>query len=98
MRRREGFKLKEWKFRYQGEVFHSEVDEALAQLPREAVVPHPWRRSRPGWMGPWAAELLGGSPAHGTGWGRVGFEVPSNPVIHSRDSSLFVILKKAPSL
>jgi len=24
----------------------------LAQLPREAVVPHPWR---PGWMRPWAA-------------------------------------------
>jgi len=23
--------------------------------PREAVVPHPWRLSRPGWMGPWAA-------------------------------------------
>jgi len=39
--------------------------EALAQLPREAVVPHPWQCSRPGWMGPWAAELLGGSPAGG---------------------------------
>jgi len=26
-------------------------------LPREAVVPHPWRCSRPGWMGPWAAEV-----------------------------------------
>jgi len=32
--------------------------EALEQLPREAVVPHPWRRSRSGWMGPWAAELV----------------------------------------
>jgi len=38
-----------------GEDFHSEGGEALAQLPREAVVPHPRRRSRPGWMGPWAA-------------------------------------------
>ena len=51
----------------------------LAQLPREAVVPHPWRHSRPGWMGPWAAELLGGSPAHGREWGWVGFEGPSSP-------------------
>jgi len=34
----------------------------LAWLPREAVVPHLWRRSRPGWMGPWAAELVGGQP------------------------------------
>ena len=37
-----------------GEIF-SEGGEALAQLPREAVVPHPWRRSSPWWMGPWAA-------------------------------------------
>ena len=37
------------------EILHSEGGEALAQLPREAVVPHPWRHSRPGWMGPWAA-------------------------------------------
>ena len=48
-------------------------------LPREAVVPHPWRCSRPGWMGPWAAELLGGSPAHGTGWDWEDFKVPFNP-------------------
>ena len=27
----------------------------LALLPREAVMPHPWRHSRPGWMGPWEA-------------------------------------------
>jgi len=32
-----------------------EGGEALAQLPREAVVPHPWSCSRPGWMGPQAA-------------------------------------------
>jgi len=56
---------------------YSKGGEALAQLPREAVGPHPWRRSRPGWMGPWAAELLGGSPAHGTGWDWMGFEVLS---------------------
>jgi len=59
-----GFKLKEGRFRLDaGEISHSEGSEALAQLPREAVVPHPWRCSRPGWIGPWAAELLGGSPA-----------------------------------
>ena len=58
---------------------NSEGGEALAQLPREAVVPHPWRHSRPGWMGPWAAELVGGSPAYGTGWGWVGSEDPSYP-------------------
>jgi len=37
------------------EILYSEGSEALAELHREAVVPHPWRRSRPGWMGPWAA-------------------------------------------
>jgi len=31
--------------------------EVLAQLPREAVVLHLCRHSRPGWMGTWAAEL-----------------------------------------
>jgi len=44
-----------------------EGDEAVTQLPREAVVPHPWRCSRAGWMGPGQPELVGGSPAHGTG-------------------------------
>ena len=76
-----GSKLKEERFRLdvRGEILSSEGGEALAQLPREAVVPHPWRHSRPGWMGPWAAELLGGSPAHGMGWD---FEDPSN-ISHS---------------
>jgi len=32
---------------------------ALARLPRELWVPHPWRYSRTGWIGPWAAELVG---------------------------------------
>ena len=31
-----------------------------------------------GW-GPGQPELVGGSPAHGTGWGGVGCELPSNP-------------------
>ena len=54
------------------------TEQTVRRGHREAVVPHPWRRSRPGWMGPWAAELLGGSPAHGTEWDWVGSEVPSN--------------------
>jgi len=33
----------------------------------ELWVPHPWRHSRPGWVGPGQPELVGGSPAHG--WG-----------------------------
>jgi len=37
------------------EILYSEGSEALAELHREAVVPHPWRRSRPGGLGPWAA-------------------------------------------
>jgi len=35
--------------------------------PEKLWVPHPWRRSRPGWMGPWAAELVGSSSVHGRG-------------------------------
>jgi len=31
-------------------------------------MPHPWRHSRPGWVGPWAAWAGGGQPAHGRGW------------------------------
>ena len=41
-------------------------------------MPHPWKCSRPGWMGPGQPELVGGSPAHGRGWGWVIFHVPSN--------------------
>ena len=60
--------------------------EVPAQLPREAAVPHPWRRSRPAWMRPWAAELLGGSPAYGMGWDWVGIKA-------GRDLSHSVILQ-----
>ena len=62
-----------------GKFFTEAVVRPLQRLLKEAVVPHPWRCSWLGWMGPWAAELVGGSPAHGTGWGWVGFESPSNP-------------------
>ena len=39
--------MKEKRFRLDlGEGFDLERGEALAQLPRETVVPHPWRCSR----------------------------------------------------
>ena len=63
-----------------GKILCSEGGEALAQLPRELWVPHPWRCPRPGRMGPGQPELVGGSqPMAGVGW--VGREVPSNPTI-----------------
>jgi len=58
--------------------FHGEDGEAMSQLPRELWVPHPWRQLRPGWMGPWAAELVGGSPAHCIRLELRGLEVFSN--------------------
>jgi len=51
------------------EILHSEGGEALSQRPREAVDDYSWRSLRPGWMGPRQPELVGGSPAHGRGWG-----------------------------
>jgi len=46
--------------------------------PQKMWVPHPWRCSRQGWMGPWAAWSGGGQWAHSWGGFWVGFEVPSN--------------------
>ena len=47
-------------------------------------VPHPWRRSRRGWMGPWAISSSACSSEQQPclqqeGWNLVIFEVPSNP-------------------
>jgi len=58
--------------------WYSPVLQQSNTFPREAVVPHPWRCSRPGWMRPWVTELLGASPPHGMEWDWVGFKVPSN--------------------
>ena len=68
--------------RYQEEIFHWESSEALAQLPREAVVPHPWRHSRPGWMRPLAAWAPGWQACLQWDWKWIGFKVSSN-LIHS---------------
>lgn len=46
--------------------------------PGRLWVPHPWRCSRPSWMGPGQPELEDGVPAHSRGWNRVDFRVPSN--------------------
>lgn len=40
-------------------------------------VPHPWRCSRSGWLGPWVTWWW--QPAHGKGWNWTGTKVPSNP-------------------
>lgn len=39
------------------------------------------RRSRPGWMEPWANNLVGGNPAHGKGKELVGFYDPFEPYL-----------------
>jgi len=45
----------------------------------ELWVLHPWRCSRPGWMGPSAAWAGGGTQPMAGGWSSVIFKVPSNP-------------------
>ena len=54
------------------------------QKPDRLRIPHPWRCSRPGWMGPWAAwsGIVYGS------WNLVILGAPSNPghsVIHMEE-------------
>jgi len=45
---------------------------------QRAVVPHTWRYSRPGWMGPGQPELVG-QPAHGRGLELGGLRGPFQP-------------------
>jgi len=60
------------------EILHSEDSEALAELPREAVVPHLWRCSRPGWMGPGQPQLGEAALPIAGGWGWLGLKVCSS--------------------
>ena len=52
-----GFKLKEGRFRLdvRGKFFTTMVMRCWNNCPERLWMPHPWRCSRPGWMGPWAA-------------------------------------------
>ena len=59
----------------------STLEQVGTGCPVRLWVPHPWRHSRPDWMGP----RVGGSPAHSRDWNWIGFKVPSS-------SSHFMIL------
>lgn len=55
-KRGSGFKLKKGIFRADvRRCFSTErVSEALEQVVQRSWMTHPWRHSRPSWMGPWA--------------------------------------------
>ena len=52
-----GFTLKEGRFRMdvRGKFFTMRVVRCWHSCPERLWMPHPWRCSGPGWMGPWAA-------------------------------------------
>jgi len=61
------------------ETLYSEGGEALARLLRELWVPHPWRLSRPGWMGPYSNLIWWGAALPiGEGWNWAAFKALSN--------------------
>ena len=59
-------KLIQGKFRLhvRKKFFTQRVTRYWHSCPEKLRMPHPCRHSSPGWMGPWAADLVGGSPAH----------------------------------
>jgi len=52
-----GLKLKERRFRLdvRSKFFTDRLVMCWNSCPERLWMPHPWRCSRPGWMGPWAA-------------------------------------------
>jgi len=78
LRTQTGKKVRTWWKRMMalGSTTSSSGNEKLAssRFQTDEIFPHPWRCSRPGWMGPWAACAGGGQPCL-----RVGFGVSSNP-------------------
>lgn len=79
-RRRNCFKLKEWRFRLniRQKVFTQSAVRPWHSCP-ELWVPHPWRCPRPGWMGPRAAWAGGGNQPTAGGWNLVIFKVSPSP-------------------
>ena len=80
-----GFKLREGRFRLgiKGKS-QREWQGAGTGCPERLWMPHPWRCSRPGWMGPWAAwssiRYEGWWPCLWQGgWSLMILQVPSNP-------------------
>jgi len=69
--KRNGFKLKEGRFRsnVRRKLFTQRAVRPWHCCPEKLWVPHPWRCSRPGWMGPWAAWAGGWQSAYGSGIG-----------------------------
>ena len=81
-----GLKLKEGRFSLdiRGKFFSMRVVRCWNSCPEKLWLPHPWRCSRPGWMGPWAAwssiKQEGWWPCLWQGgWSFMILEVPSNP-------------------
>ena len=85
--------------RCRGEVLYQEWWVAGTGCPERLWMPHPWRRSWPGWMGPWATLSSTRSgvwlPCLGQGgWNLMILEVPSNPshsmILREGEMTLFV--------